>query len=116
MTPTPEQPSLGENFVQTVVNFPKYAIEWVVGLIIAILSDLHITTLAVAGAFIGLVANSPEVGLAGFFVLYSLSRVVAFIGQGVAEAGIRVSNATFSALTPRQPVEQVTQVLEVPPS
>lgn len=78
-----EAPSTGEVFVRTLVRFPKYIVEWTVGLIIAILSDLHITTLAVTGVAVGFAASSVLIGVAAFFVFYTLSRISSNVADGI---------------------------------
>jgi hypothetical protein len=99
----PEQQSAWENLVRSVVGFPKYIVEWTVGLIVAILTDLHITTLAITAALGGVYYHNALLGLLLFFVLYSASRVAGVIAnsigfglQGVAETNARVAGAILA--------------------
>jgi len=77
----------------TIVGFPKYIFEWTVGLIIAILSDLHITTLVVTGVAVGFAASSVLIGVATFFVAYSISRIVAHIAEGFVHGFVQHGKA-----------------------
>jgi predicted MFS family arabinose efflux permease len=79
-----DTPSAAELFVRALVQFPKYLVEWTVGLLIAILTDLHITTLAVTGVAVGFAASSVLIGVATFFVVYTLSRILSNVADGIA--------------------------------
>lgn len=117
MVPEPKQPSLAENFVLAVVGFPKFAIEWVVGLLIAIMTDLHIAALAVTGVLVGLAVGSVLVGLAAFFVAYSFSRIISYVANAIGTGFGRLADATFHGLTapPRQVVPEHEIVVEDAP-
>lgn len=67
----------------SLVYFPGYFIGWTIGLIVAILTDLHVTTLAVAGLTVGIATDSVSNGFAAFFLLYVFSRVVANLADAV---------------------------------
>lgn len=77
------QPSVWETLVRSIVRFPAYALDWIVGLITVILSDLHVTTLAVTGVVVGLWGGSLLVGLVAFFVLYAVSRIVSNVANSI---------------------------------
>jgi fucose 4-O-acetylase-like acetyltransferase len=70
-------------FLDALLQFPAYFVGWTVGLIVAILTDLHVTTLAVAGVATGVAAESLTIGVAAFFVLYVISRIVANLADAV---------------------------------
>jgi hypothetical protein len=78
-----QQPGIGEAFVRACVQFPAYALTYTVGLVVAILTDLHITTLAIAGALLGVYQGSILFGLVAFFILYSISRVVGNVAESI---------------------------------
>jgi hypothetical protein len=88
-----EEIPLGESLIRAFVGFPKYIIQWIGGLIVAILTDLHITTLAVTAVAVGF-ASSLSVGIATFFVIYSLSRIIAIIADGYVIGSNRIAQAT----------------------
>jgi hypothetical protein len=80
------QSSLGEDFVRAVVNFPKFLLQYTVGVLIFILSDYNLFTMALLGIVAGFVANAWLVGVLVFLGVYVASRALsAAIGQ-VAEA------------------------------
>lgn len=89
-----QQPGIGEALVRAFVEFLPYALTYTVGLIVAILTDLHITTLAITGVLLGAYEGSILFGLAAFFVLYSISRVVGNVAESIGY-GLRYhANAT----------------------
>lgn len=77
--------------------FPKYILGWVVGLIAAILSDLHITTLAVSGIAVGIASHSIAIGVAAFFVLYSVSRIASYVSDSIGFGTRAISISLSSA-------------------
>lgn len=85
-----------EQTVRVLVNAPEYLFGWTWGLILTVLSDTTITTLAVTGALVGLLLDSILIGFVAFFVLYSLARLT-----------IALANAIGSGLT------NIAQVLAV---
>lgn len=111
--------SVWENLVRTIIGFPKYLLEWTIGLVIAVLSDLHITTLALTGIVSGLALSSVLWGVVVFFGLYSLSRVVALLSnavgfgfQGLARATSESGYAFANVFTQAQ--EQHVDTVERP--
>jgi small-conductance mechanosensitive channel len=88
-----EKSGAAEALVRALVRFPKYILEWTVGLIVAILSDLHITTLTVTGVAVGFAASSVLVGVAAFFVVYTLSRIISNVADGVVFGTRNVAGA-----------------------
>jgi len=97
-----EQLSAWENLVRSVVGFPKYIVEWTVGLIVAILTYLHITTLAITAAVGGVYYHNALLGLFLFFILYSASRVAGVIANSI----VPPQETIFSA-TPVEPVRSL---------
>jgi len=101
-----------EEFIRAILNFPKYIFGWFVGLISAILSDVHITTLAVTGALAGLLTGSLLFGLLFFFLLYCVSRIVSNLAnaigfglQNVAGANAGVGHTIHRVFTPPEKVD-----------
>jgi hypothetical protein len=90
---------MGEELIRALVGFPKFAIGWVVGLIVAIITDLHIATLAVTGILAGFVFHSALVGVFAFFVAYSASRIVSYIANAIGMGTNRLADATYQGLT-----------------
>lgn len=72
-----------KELINALLSFPAYFVGWTVGLLVAILTDLHVTTLAIAGVAIGVATSSFSTGIAAFFVLYVLSRIVANLADAV---------------------------------
>ena len=96
--------SVTEELIRAIVGFPRYAYEWTVGLLVAILSDLHITALAVTGVIGGLVFHSILVGVFVFFATYAFSRVIGNLANAIgfglnnnATATGRVGDAVFQS-------------------
>ena len=85
--------TLRQTLTRVIVGFPKYILEWSLGLLIVVLSDLHITTLAVTGLFIGLAASSVLVGIAAFLVAYTVSRIVYDLAEGFVVGTGQISRA-----------------------
>jgi len=79
----PTQPSAWEHLVRSLIGFPKYILEWTLGLIVAVLTDLHITTLAVTGAISGLYFGDVTLGFLLFFFLYTASRVASMVANSI---------------------------------
>jgi hypothetical protein len=111
-------PSAWEVLIRAVVGFPKYILEWVIGLVVAILTDLHITTLAVTAILAGFYFSNPLLGVLIFFAIYSISRVASLtsnaVGFGAREiAGANSSIAgTISQVFQAQAQPQVVKVDE----
>ena len=78
---------------ETVKDFPAYALGWTVGLVIAILRDVHVTTLVVTGVFVGLLFGSILSGVSVFFILYSLSRTLSNISDSIGFGLNRLSGS-----------------------
>jgi hypothetical protein len=77
------RPTIAQSSVAALKGLPKYIFEYTVGLLIAVVTDFHITTLALAGAFVGLARGSVLDGVATFFVIYSLLRIVGNLAEAV---------------------------------
>lgn len=93
----PEQPSLWEDLVRAIVGFPKYIFGWTVGLVIAVLTDLHITALAVTAALAGVYGTSVLLGVLVFFAIYSLSRVANLTANAIGFGAREIAGSTFNA-------------------
>lgn len=93
-----EQQGIGEAFVRACVGFLPYALTYTVGLVVAILTDLHITTLAITAVLAGFYTGSILFGVLAFFLLYSASRVVGNIAEAIG-FGLR-NHAAVTAGSP----------------
>jgi hypothetical protein len=79
-----KEQTIGQQLRQAIVGFPRYISTWMLGLIVAIISDYHITTLTLTGVAVGFATGSVLIGLASFFVIYAFSRSLSNIADGVA--------------------------------
>ena len=92
MTETPG--TIAKDLWQAIKHFPAYILGWTVGLIIAVLVDIHITTLAITGVLIGFAVDSALWGGISFLLLYILSRIVGnlanAIGNGLSNVARKI--------------------------
>lgn len=87
--------SLSDQLVRALVGFPKYLIEFVGGLIVAILTDLDLTILTIFAVAVGFLVHGIWLAVALFFGLYAVLRTVGSLGDGlrdIASAGYRLAN------------------------
>jgi hypothetical protein len=77
------RPTIGQASAAALKGLPKYVFEYTIGLLIAVVTDFHITTLALAGTFVGLARGSVLDGVATFFIIYSLLRIVGNLAEAV---------------------------------
>jgi len=77
------RPTISEASAAALKGLPKYVFEYTIGLLIAIVSDFHITTLALAGTAVGFARGSVLDGVATFFVIYSALRIVGNLSEAV---------------------------------
>lgn len=82
-----------KNLFATVKEFPKYASNWIIDLIIVILSDFHVTTLAIVGVLAGFVFHSVLIGFLVFFIFQALSRIVANVAEAIGYNLINLSTS-----------------------
>lgn len=82
-------PSPLNQLFKAIVGFPIYFFGWTIGLCVAILTDLHITTLAISGVLVGLARESVVDGFTAFFLLYVFSRVLSNVADAI---GIGLNN------------------------
>lgn len=82
-------PSPLRQLFRAIIGFPVYFFGWTIGLAVAVLTDLHITTLAISGVLVGLARESVIDGFVAFFILYTLSRIFSNIADAV---GIGLNN------------------------
>lgn len=92
-----EEQSLGEELIRALVGFPKYAIQWVGGLVVAVLTDLHMTAITVTAVLLGVAIGSVIWGVTGFFLIYSLSRVVGNLANSVGFGLQDVASKLYTA-------------------
>lgn len=97
-TQAPEAQSLAHEVIDAMINFPMFLFEYTIGLIVMIISDVYIATLALAGGAVGLASNDWKIGLATFFVVYSFSRVVNTVANAVGTTGQNIGMAVNNGL------------------
>lgn len=107
---------LALNFIRAVGGLFTYLPSYVVSLLTAVLSDVYMTTFAITGVAIGLASNWA-VGLAAFFVIYSVARVWGNHTNAVALAGREVSGGVQAgAVQLGYAIQQAAQQeIEAPP-
>jgi hypothetical protein len=110
MTQTQEQTVLS-----VFKDFPAYVFNYAFGLVIAIISDITLTSLAVGSTFLGF-ATTPWAGLAVFFLVHTFIKIVnalngAIVQQGrlVASSGVQLAQVftTQAAAAPRPALDPV---------
>lgn len=77
--------SVTQDFIHALFGAPRYLYGWFVGLLTVILSDFSVTALAVAGLSVGFATHSILIGIATFFVLYALARVVFSVASSIGQ-------------------------------
>lgn len=77
------RPTIGQASLAAIKGLPKYAFEYTVGLLIAIVTDFIITTLALAGVSVGFATGSALDGVATFFIIYSVLRIIGNLAEAV---------------------------------
>lgn len=82
-------PSPLRQLFQAIIGFPAYLFGWTIGLLVAVLTDLHITTLAISGVLVGFARESVIDGFAAFFILYVLSRIFSNVADAI---GVGLNN------------------------
>lgn len=100
-------------------GFPAYAFNYVIGLALAVISDVTLTSLALGSAFLGY-ATTPWAGLALFFLTHTLIKIVnalngAIIQQGrmVASSGAQLAQV-FTTQAEAVPKPQLDPVQDPP--
>ena len=79
---------------KTIKDFPLYISAYTVGLVIAVLRDVHITTLTITGVVLGLALGSIVWGFAVFFIGYSITRIVSNLTDAIGFGLRDIARAT----------------------
>jgi hypothetical protein len=103
-------------------SFPAYAFNYGFGLVLAILSDITLTSMALGSFFLSW-ATTPILGLAVFFWAYAILKGVnalngAIVQQGrlVAQSGAQLARVFDSQIVPQPAGIPNPQPLQDPPS
>jgi len=113
-----EPKSLTELFGQSIAAFPKYIVEWTVSLLIVVLTETIVTTIAVLAVLSGLALHSVLLGLVVFFAAYVFTRAAFVIGDAIAGSSRYMVNTAASLYMTRQqppdPMQMGNVMLEAP--
>lgn len=74
--------SLKTSLTRAVVGLPKYLVEYFGGLVVATFTIIDLTTLTIFAVAVGFV-TSVGVGVASFFGLYLIMRVISSIADAI---------------------------------
>lgn len=80
-----QQPSLSESLVKALEKLPYYALSYVVGFFILFITDMVITSLALACIFLSIL-TSPLIGLAVFLFAYTFIGILGNIANSIKGA------------------------------
>jgi hypothetical protein len=111
---------------QTILSifkeFPAYAFNYVFGLVLAIISDITLTSMALGSFFLGY-ATTAWAGLAVFFLTHTAIKAInalngAIVQQGrlVAQAGSQLARVFDSQTIPQPAGISNPQPLQDPPA
>src|SRR5271169_5561458 len=81
-----------ESIVRTIVTSPVYLAKYLIGMALGALTDVTITSLALGSLFLAL-ATTPFVGLAVFFLMHTLIKMVNALSGAQVRQGNLVGNA-----------------------
>ena len=91
-----------QTILSIFTNFPAYAFNYGFGLVLAILSDITLTSMFLGSFFLGF-ATTPWIGLAVFFLAHTILKGInalngAIVQQGrlVAQSGIQLAQVFTS--------------------
>jgi hypothetical protein len=74
--------SLKASLTRAIVGLPKYLVEYFGGLVVAMFTIIDLTTLTIFAVAVGFV-TSVGVGVASFFGLYLIMRVISSIADAI---------------------------------
>lgn len=88
MSNTPPVPTgdLTTDLAKGIAYAPRFIAQWVLGLILACISDYTIFGFVVLGVVAGFAAGSYLIGLLTFFGVYALLRITVDLGRFLAAA------------------------------
>lgn len=77
--------------------FPKYVYEYIAGLVLVILTDVHITTIAITSVILGVVVSDILLGFLTFFVFYTISRIASNIANAIGVGFINLGRSIVNS-------------------
>lgn len=86
--------TVGSQLADALVHFPAYVISWTIGLLIIILSDVTVTTVALLGVFVGFATDDVFWGLSAFTIAYVALRAVGILADAT-NLGLRTLAVTI---------------------
>lgn len=92
-------------FAKRLEYVPRYIVDYFFGLLAAIVSDIIITTIALAAVALGLAIGHWLLVVAFFFTLYALLRIVGILANAIGSSGQMISNALRTQ--PQSPTGQI---------
>ncbi len=104
-----------QSILSIIITGPIYLARYIFGMALGALTDVTITSLALGSFFLGY-ATTPWVGLATFFLLHTLIKMVNAISGALVRQGNLVGNAIMrhagvfaqQQSEPPQPTEDTT--------
>jgi hypothetical protein len=109
------EPKLTEDLVRAILGFPKYAVEYLGSLIVAILTDVNLSTLGAIAVLVGIVKRSVSAGLLALFTGHFIGRSIGMLADSIV-AGFR-GHAMHTNRPPMQNVQPyVAEPAGVPPA
>lgn len=102
MDPNSQQDSPFIFFAKRLEYVPRYMVDYFFGLLAAIVSDVIITTIALAAIALGLAIGHWLLVVAFFFTLYALLRIVGIVANAIGNSGQLIANSMYSPNPPGQ--------------
>ncbi len=81
-----------QSVASIIAGFPAYAFNYVFGMALGILTDITTTSLALGSLFLG-VAITPWIGLATFFLVHTIIKMVNAVSGALVRQGNLVGNS-----------------------
>lgn len=81
-----------ESIISIIVGFPAYIFRYAFGMVLSILTDITMTSLALGSFFLGY-ATTLAAGLATYFLLHTVIKMVNAISGAQVRQGSLVGNA-----------------------
>lgn len=80
------------SILSLIFGFPAYAFNYLAGLALAIVSDITLTSLALGCFFLALASNA-WVGLAAFFLVHTLIKIVNALNGAIVQQGRMIATS-----------------------
>lgn len=80
------------SIASTIVTTPVYLFKYLLGMALGVLTDIPLTSLALGSVFLAL-ATTPYVGLAVFFLVHTLIKMVNALSGAQVRQGNLIGNA-----------------------